>query len=72
MTAQVGPSQPRRRCAKKRYRQRGDALIALWKCGLKAERDLKSDKRQERRAYQCPHCGGWHLTSQEPNERSTE
>lgn len=50
---------------KRRLRTRGDALIALWKCGLKAEANLKSERRQEKRAYECPLCGGWHLTSQE-------
>lgn len=51
-------------CSKRRYPSRGEALIALWKCGVKAERDLKSAKRQETRIYQCPKCKGWHLTSQ--------
>lgn len=45
-------------CSKVRYRDRIAALLALASTG-------RSDKakRQERRAYRCPDCKGWHLTS---------
>jgi uncharacterized protein with PIN domain len=45
-------------CVKVRYRDRIAALLALTRT---------SDERRpkaERRAYRCPYCRGWHLTSQ--------
>lgn len=50
------------RCAKHRYRDRIAALLALASTGrTKHERRPKYEKR----AYRCPTCHGWHLTSQE-------
>lgn len=45
---------------KRRYRDRIAAQLAL--------ATLKKDDREghtEERAYSCPYCGGWHLTSEE-------
>ena len=50
---------PRRRCGKKvRYHDRLAAVIAL-------SRIIAQDRdgHDERRAYECPSCNGWHLTS---------
>lgn len=47
-------------CSKVRYRDRIAALLAL----AKLEHDDKPG-HDERRAYRCPKCRGWHLTSQE-------
>lgn len=41
-----------------RYRDRIAVLLAL------ATVDTTKPKRREKRAYRCPHCRGWHLTSQ--------
>lgn len=45
-------------CEKVRYRDRVAALLALAKI-------YQQDKagHTERRAYRCPKCKGWHLTS---------
>jgi hypothetical protein len=44
----------RRRCtSKRRYRSQGDALDAA----------LIAGTERRRRAYLCPLCGRWHLTS---------
>ncbi|MFJ6239814.1 hypothetical protein ACIQH0_37810 [Streptomyces griseus] len=40
---------------KRRYRNRLDARIAL--------ANTRRRDRGEKRAYQCPGCHGWHLTS---------
>lgn len=51
-----------KRCAttgKLRYRTEVDAMLALMSTGRR-----EKTKRQERRQYRCPHCNGWHLTSQ--------
>lgn len=49
------------RCRKKRFRDRIAALMALEKIqAWGSDRGTKPI-----RAYHCPHCGGWHLTSQE-------
>lgn len=40
-----------------RYRDRIAALLAL--AGI----DNTNPKRREQRAYRCPNCRGWHLTS---------
>lgn len=42
-----------------RYRDRIAAQLAL------ATIDTTGPKRRETRAYPCPACRGWHLTSQE-------
>lgn len=60
---------------KLRFLTEGAALRkASWTNAVKRKRaDKLSDKRRARalkhtswirRAYQCPHCAGWHLTSQ--------
>lgn len=46
------------KCRKVRYRDRIGALLAL----AAAERS-ESIRRREVRAYPCPKCKGWHLTS---------
>jgi len=46
------------RCKKVRYRDRIAATLALAKAGRS-----EKPKRQECRAYRCPDCKGWHLTS---------
>lgn len=48
--------QKRKRCRKWRYRDMLSAKIALAKC--------KAKDHGEQRAYPCPNCKGWHLTSQ--------
>lgn len=50
----------RRRCAKRRYRDQIDASLAL---AVLVRQDKEG--HTERRAYKCPRCFGWHLTSQE-------
>ncbi|WP_280398078.1 hypothetical protein [Nocardia carnea] len=59
------PPLPRRsRCAhtgKIRYFEPETAELAL--AGL----DHDNPRRREQRAYRCPHCAGWHLTSQARN-----
>jgi hypothetical protein len=47
-------------CAKIRYRDRISAKLALAAMGRNDQRRPKS----EQRAYRCPDCHGWHLTSQ--------
>ena len=44
---------------KLRYRDRLEAQLAL----LRVSTD-DDPRRKEKRSYQCPHCHGWHLTSQ--------
>lgn len=48
---------------KLRYADQHAALQALASCMLANWRG--EPKRRELRAYECRHCGGWHLTSQE-------
>jgi len=48
------------RSGKVRYRDRIAALLALSKV---CRRDSPKRPKSERRAYPCPHCKGWHLTS---------
>lgn len=45
---------------KRRFRDRFSALQAL----ARAQHD-PNPKRVEERAYRCPQCAGWHLTSKE-------
>lgn len=52
-------------CPKVRYRDELAAKIALASTAAQANR-RSDEKRQERRAYRCPRCKGWHLTSQPP------
>lgn len=53
-------------CGKTRYRDRIAALLALSKI---ARRDDTRRPKTEQRAYPCPRCHGWHLTSQPLHER---
>lgn len=50
-------------CAKVRYRDELGAKIALANTAAAANRQ-GDEKRQEQRAYRCPKCKGWHLTSE--------
>ena len=45
---------------KVRYRDRLDALLALSRIDRK---DSPRRSKSEQRAYPCPRCKGWHLTS---------
>jgi hypothetical protein len=47
-------------CTKQRYRTRIDALLVMGKTQWK---DNPKREKVERRAYRCPNCKGWHLTS---------
>lgn len=49
-----------RPCRKIRYRTELDAKIALADTQMKA---LRKNKRTECRAYRCPDCHAFHLTS---------
>ena len=52
---------PGRPCGKTRYRDQLAAQIALARIARHDERRATAPFR----AYPCPHCHGWHLTSQE-------
>ena len=58
-----------KRCEEKiRYHTASGARWALW--GIWVDRYLRGRRRRrERRAYACPHCLGWHLTSQPKRRR---
>lgn len=45
-------------CRKVRYKSEAHALHALRCCTI-----APTPKRNESRAYHCPRCNGWHLTS---------
>jgi len=47
-----------KRCKKRGYKTRVDALLAL----VSTQRS-KSNNREEKDVYQCPYCRRWHLTS---------
>jgi hypothetical protein len=51
-----------RQCRKTRYRDRIAAKLALARIH---HNDEPTRPKQEQRAYRCPACKGWHLTSQE-------
>ena len=53
-----------KRCEEKiRYRTAAGARWALW--NIWWDRYARGRRRRrERRVYACPHCAGWHLTSQ--------
>ncbi len=51
---------------KVRYRDRVSALLARANIG---RTDSSHRPKSERRAYWCPQCRGWHLTS-EPRRRT--
>ena len=48
---------------KQRYESKVDAETALAHIQIKYWQGAV--RRREQRAYECPHCGGWHLTSQQ-------
>jgi hypothetical protein len=51
-----------------RYRTAAGARLALW--GIWLDRYVRGRwHRRERRSYACPHCAGWHLTSQSKRRR---
>jgi len=51
-----------KRCEEKiRYRTAAGASWALW--NIWWDRDARG-RRRRRGVYACPHCAGWHLTSQ--------
>jgi hypothetical protein len=60
-----------KRCEEKiRYGTAAGATWSLW--GIWLDRYLRGRRhRRERRAYACPHCEGWHLTSQSKRRRRT-
>jgi hypothetical protein len=49
-----------------RYRDRVGALFAM--AGAQRKDGSKREKI-EQRVYRCPHCRGWHLTSQAKRRR---
>lgn len=51
------------KCAKTRYRNEIDAKIALSNAAYSASQ-RSDEKRKEVRAYHCPKCKGYHLTSE--------
>jgi hypothetical protein len=51
-----------RTCTQRRYKDRIAALLALENTGRKRHTGRQKD---ERRAYRCPDCCGWHLTSKD-------
>lgn len=51
------------RCKKVRYRDEIAAQLAL---ATVARQDKTARPKTERRAYRCPYCKAWHLTSKEP------
>lgn len=57
-------------CGKRRYRDRLAALIALAEVVFV---DAPGRPKHEVRAYRCPACRGWHLTSwpTEPGRSAT-
>ena len=63
------PLRTMKRCEDKiRYGTAAGAKWSLW--GIWLDRYLRGRRRRrERRAYACPHCGGWHLTSQPKRRR---
>lgn len=48
------------KCSKIRYRDRVAALLAL---ANTQHKDSSTRTKTERRAYKCPNCKGFHLTS---------
>lgn len=47
-------------CKKRKYRDRVAALLAL---AIVRQQDSPRRPKVEARAYRCPDCGRWHLTS---------
>lgn len=54
------------RTGKRRYRDRIGALIAM---ASARHKDGSNRGSLEQRAYRCPFCTGWHLTSQSDRRR---
>lgn len=50
---------------KRRFRDHEEAVEALQKARNARKRADGPTRRQERRAYECHICRGWHLTSKE-------
>lgn len=50
----------RRPCPTGKHRYRDNIAARLALAGI----DRTAPKRREKRAYRCPRCRGWHLTSQ--------
>ena len=48
-------------CDKRRYATEGEAVLELY--NVQAFAHLSATKKPVR-AYACPHCRGWHMTSQ--------
>lgn len=69
-------TQPNRRAAsrrpcpthKVRYRDEHEARVEL--VGRIVSRNLGSNRRHERRVYECPKCFGWHHTSRPEKPKS--
>lgn len=58
-------------CRKKSYDWLG-AQIALAEMARKAKRNSQQAQlREEHRAYRCPECGSWHVTSEPKRARET-
>lgn len=56
----LGPKPKRSvKCGKRKYNSRMDAMLAL----ANTQGYRSTNKRDEKRVYKCPDCGGWHLTS---------
>ena len=51
-------------CRKRRFHDHEQAVDVLHQIAGKRSRSDNSAKRRELRAYYCPRCTGWHLTSQ--------
>lgn len=65
MNGGVNPN--KRKCVKRRYRDRVGALMAL--ANIQGDRHGRPERRyREARAYECPSCKGWHLTSMEESK----
>lgn len=56
-------------CTKHRHQTRVDALIALADIQRK---DSPRRPKTENRAYRCPNCKGWHLTSKTRSSEATQ
>lgn len=53
-------------CTKTRYESRGtarEALVAIQRNVHEALLHARTGGKVPKRAYRCPACGGWHLTS---------
>lgn len=55
------PNRKRTCQGKRRFRDREEAVAAIRTLRTKSDRG-----KHPHRAYECPTCHGWHLTSQDP------